>query len=245
MKLSLDMRNMRHNLSWLALFLLLALSTVFIYFGGVTWLRFDNFRSYQTFIDIYVADHWWLSIFLYCLVYFLSVAAALPLTAAMDVLGGYLFGYLGFPLAMACLSFGALIPFWIVRTSAGTALSRRALPFVERVRIGFNRNAFSYLIGLRLVPWAPFAVTSVLAGMLKIRTMTFFLANVIGFLPWGFALNVLGHQMECLLTSDERLSYHIFKSTEFFIIMAVVIAGVMIPKLFKSRQTRTETMTKP
>jgi uncharacterized membrane protein YdjX (TVP38/TMEM64 family) len=122
-----------------------------------------------------------------------GVAVCLPVAAILTALGGAWFGFAGFPLALVGTTAGSIVPFFIGRRIGAPALAKIDAKIVARLRSGFARNALQFLILMRLLPWAPFSVTTIAAGALEMRPKNFLAATALGFVPSGVALNAIGH----------------------------------------------------
>jgi len=94
---------------------------------------------------------------LYILVVALSVPAALPMTVA----GGLFFGpWIGGLAAAIGCTLGGTIVYLVCRTAAGDVLRRTAGARVAQIEDGVRRDAFFYILMLRLLPIMPFSLTT-------------------------------------------------------------------------------------
>ncbi|NBU29119.1 MAG: DedA family protein [Caulobacteraceae bacterium] len=71
-------------------------------------------------------------------------------------------------------------------------LAKRAGSGLARIEAGIAKDAFSYLLVLRLVPAAPFFVVNIAAGLVRIPLATFVLASLIGMAPGSLVYSSLG-----------------------------------------------------
>ncbi|HEX5325746.1 MAG TPA: VTT domain-containing protein, partial [Acetobacteraceae bacterium] len=93
----------------------------------------------------------------YVALYALLVAFSVPEAAVITVAGGLLFGtVVGGTLAVVGSTIGAVILFLVARTAFAEFMARRARGLLDRIRPGLQRDGFSYLLALRLVPAVPF-----------------------------------------------------------------------------------------
>jgi len=99
------------------------------------------------------------------------------------VIGGFLFGlWVGGPLALVGACAGASLVFVLARHGLG-GLTERAGPFVRSLEHGFRRDAFSYLLVLRLIPVCPFVVVNLVPAIVGVPLRSFVLATAIGIVP--------------------------------------------------------------
>lgn len=121
------------------------------------------------------------------------VALSLPGATIMTLAGGFLFGVpLGASLTVIGATLGATALFVIARTAVGNALRARAGPFLGRMAEGFSRNAFNYLLFLRLVPVFPFWAVNLAPALLGMRLLPFVIATIIGIIPGTVVYSAFG-----------------------------------------------------
>jgi len=102
----------------------------------------------------------------------------------LGIAGGLLFGPL---LAVVCIvpgaTVGAILLFLAARSALGGPLRRRAASLLDRVRPGLERDGFSYLLSLRLLPVVPFWLLNLAAALVGMRLAPFVAATAIGIIP--------------------------------------------------------------
>ena len=91
----------------------------------------------------------------FLLIYIISVSFSLPVALPLTLTGGALFGWPAAGLVLIGATAGATVVFIAARTVFADLARRRAGPFIARLEDGFTRNAFSYLLALRLIPAGP------------------------------------------------------------------------------------------
>ncbi|MEM9724655.1 MAG: TVP38/TMEM64 family protein [Pseudomonadota bacterium] len=117
---------------------------------------------------------------LYAAVTALSIPGALWMT----LLGGFLFGaVVATPLIVVGATVGATIIFIVARTSLGETLRATAGPWLKKLEAGFQENAWSYMLILRLVPAAPFFIVNIAPALLGARLGTFVWTTALGIIP--------------------------------------------------------------
>ena len=129
----------------------------------------------------------------YVACYAVVVGLSLPAGGLLTVAGGLLFGtWRGGALAVLAASVGATLLFLLARTTLGASLARRAKPLVERLRPGLERDGFSWLLALRLIPVVPFWLTNLAPALLGMRLRPFVAATLLGIAPATFVLAGVG-----------------------------------------------------
>lgn len=155
---------------------------------SLTWLADQR----EMLLDM-VARHPLKAAALFFVVYVVVVALSIPAASVLTIFAGFLFGWLtGGVIVVAAATVGSCILFAGARTVFGDILRRRAGPFLNRFSEGFSRNAFSYLLVLRLAPVFPFFVVNIAPAFFAVSLRTFALATVVGIIPGTFAYTWLG-----------------------------------------------------
>lgn len=188
---------------WLPLGIMAILIALAYAFGLHRHLSLESLAVHHEDLKEFVADHLLMAISAYALLYILVVALSLPGAAALSIAGGLLFGWtLGAPVTIVAATIGATIVFLIVRTSLGALVAERAGPFVRKLSGGFARDAFNYLLFLRLVPAFPFFVVNAVAGLCGVRVWPFVLATFLGIIPGSFVFSYLGAGFDSVLAAQ-------------------------------------------
>src|SRR5690606_4729994 len=154
---------------WLPLVLLLTATGLAF---GMGWHRLLTFKAvglnYEALSD-FIGAHLVVALLLYVGAYVAVVALSLPGGLVMTVAGGLLFGWeLAAPVTVLSATIGASIIFLVAKTSLGEPLAAKAGPWLGRLRAGFQENALSYLLFLRLVPLFPFFVVNLAPALLGV-----------------------------------------------------------------------------
>jgi uncharacterized membrane protein YdjX (TVP38/TMEM64 family) len=178
---------------WLPLLALVAAMAVVFGMGWHRLLSFEtigrNYADLKAFIDTNLAG----ALALYAIGYVAVVALSLPGGLAMTLTGGLLFGWkIGAAAAVVAATVGAGLLFLIAKTSIGETLAARAGPWLARLREGFQENALSYMLFLRLVPVFPFFIVNLAPALLGVPFSTYILGTFFGIIPGTIAFSVAG-----------------------------------------------------
>ena len=186
---------------------IVAAAAIIIGTGAHRYLSLETLReNYQT-LESFVATRFWLALGLFALGYIAVAALSLPGASLMSILGGFLFGiWVGTGVVVVAATIGATIVFTAARTAFGESLKSRAGGFIHRMEDGFNKNAFSYLLLLRLLPIFPFFIVNVAPAFFNVSTRAFFLATLIGIIPGAFAYVSAGNGLGAVLEAGEDLN---------------------------------------
>lgn len=149
----------------------------------------ENRERLATFVE----DNFLFTLMAYLGIYIAVVVLSLPGAGILSIGGGFLFGWLiSAPTTILAATIGATLLFLAVTTSFGEALREKAGPWVAKLKAGFEKDAFNYLLFLRLVPAFPFWLVNLAPAMLGIKLSTYVSATAIGIIPGSFAFAFVG-----------------------------------------------------
>ncbi len=190
---------------WMPLLILTALITTAYVLGLHKHLSLNALVENRTTLQAFVGKNVLLSIIIYAVIYIFVVALSLPAAGLLTIAGGFVFGWqVSAPVTILAATAGAIIVFQIVKTSLGATIAERAGPFVTKLSGGFAKDAFNYLLFLRLVPAFPFFIVNAVAGICRVDLRTFVSATLIGIVPGTFAFAWLGRGLDSLIESQQR-----------------------------------------
>lgn len=173
--------------------LLLALAALAVWLDLHRLVTLDQLAHNREALRGLVAGSPPLALAAFMAVYTAVVALSLPGGAALTLAGGFLFGWLAAGLAsVLAATAGATLLFLIARSALGEPLAARAGPRLARLRRGFQEDAMSYLLFLRLVPAFPFWLVNLAPALLGVRLSTFVAGTFLGIIPGTFAFAFIG-----------------------------------------------------
>jgi uncharacterized membrane protein YdjX (TVP38/TMEM64 family) len=149
-----------------------------------------------------------LSLGIFVVGYAALTGACLPVALMLSLLGGLIFGpWLGAIAVLLGATGGAIFTYAAARSAFAHALVARAErdPRVGKVVAGFGRNAFRYILTLRLVPFVPFALVNVAAGLAAAPMRAFAAATLAGGAPAALIYANLGAGLGASLSSPDAL----------------------------------------
>ncbi len=180
-------------LRFLPLLVLITGALIFVYFDGASYINLDTLKQQRENLAALV-DKWGLvAPFMYGALYAVVVAFSLPLGAVMTITAGFLFGVVvGTITVVVGATIGATAIFLAIQMGLGKSLASKNEGWVAKMKDGFNRNAFSYLLALRLIPVFPFALVNIVPALLGVSLSVYFLATLLGIIPGSFVYILLG-----------------------------------------------------
>lgn len=155
-------------------------------------LSLEALRESGTELQAFARERPVLCAAIYLAVYVCSVAISLPGALILSLTSGFLFGPLGGALAVTGATGGSTVTYLVFRTAFGDVLRRKPDAFLARMADGLRRDAFNYLLTLRLIPAFPLLAVNVAAGVANIPVRTFVLASALGMIPSSFVYAGIG-----------------------------------------------------
>jgi uncharacterized membrane protein YdjX (TVP38/TMEM64 family) len=133
-------------------------------------------------------------------IYTSVVALSLPAASVLSIFAGFLFGWLhGGLMVLVAATLGATILFLAARSGFGSLLKNKLGAKAEAFAEGFRKDAFGYLLVLRLAPVLPFFLVNIAPAFFNVKTRDYVLATALGILPGTFAFAWLGEGVGSVL----------------------------------------------
>ena len=160
--------------------------------------------------------------------YILLTGLSLPGAVILTLAGGFVFGA-GWATLFINLgaTTGATLAFltarYVLRDAVEQKFGARLGPFQE----GFAKNAFNYLLTLRLIPLFPFFMVNLVSGLTRVSVGIYVAATAIGIIPGSFVYAYAGRQLGTINSLKEIASPNV--------IGAFVLLGLLalVPVLYK------------
>ena len=204
------------------------------------YLSYDQLREHRHLLLDWVSQHALLAPVFYILLYIVVVTFSLPGGAMMTVGGAFLFGTLwGGLYTVVGATIGATLLFLIARTSLGSALKEKAGPWLTKMQDGFNENAMSYLLVLRLIPIFPFWLVNLAPAFLGVRLRTYVVATLIGIVPGTFVFSLVGSGLGSVFDSGESFTLQGVLTGEMIAALVGLALLSLIPVVYKQFKRRS------
>jgi uncharacterized membrane protein YdjX (TVP38/TMEM64 family) len=198
------------------------------------FISFDTLREHRESMITWVAEHWLMAASIYLLCYIAVVAFSLPGGAVMTMTGGFLFGiWAGTALTVVAATIGATLLFLAARTALGDALRARAGPALRRMEAGFQENALSYLLVLRLVPVFPFFLVNLVPAFLGVPLRTYVLGTFFGIIPGSFVYASVGNGLGAIFDRGETPDLGLIFNPEILTPLIGLAVLALLPVAYK------------
>ena len=144
----------------------------------------------------------------------------------MTLIGGAIFNWLALPVVVISATIGATIIFILSKSVLANYFSKKIIKKYKDLEKGFSKNHFFYLLFLRLIPFAPFFVVNILAGIVNMRIISYVFATFIGIIPGTTIYIFTGITFSELFQNSQIPEFNITSSKYFFIILLLSILSL-------------------
>lgn len=228
---------------WLPLLLIFLMLALILSTGLQKYLSFESLKSNRNILLEWTNEHFLLSSLAYVAIYIIAVAVSIPGATFLTLAGGFLFGpFFGSVLVIISATTGATLLYFAVKTSLGDWLSQKATGWISRMRVGFQENAFSYLLFLRIVPIFPFWVINIVPALLGVSAATFIVATFFGIMPGSVVYVLVGNGLSHIFATNQTPNLSIiFDPAVLYPLLALAalsVLPVIYQKFFKNRKGR-------
>ena len=173
-----------------------AVVIAFFWLGGPAYLDLQTVRTHRDMLLQWTLQHRAAALLAAFAVYVATVTFSLPGAAVLSLTAGFLFGrWVGLALTVSAATVGATLVFLGARFLFEDSARARLGRWYAALRKGFQRNAFSYLLFLRLVPLFPFFAVNLAGALGGVPLRTYVAATLIGILPGSFVFVNLGEAL--------------------------------------------------
>ena len=118
---------------------------------------------------------------------------------------------------------------------------KRIRPFVimriivnPNIENGFSRNAFFYLLALRLIPLAPFWVVNIVPAYTQISLYQFLIATFLGIIPGTCIYIAVGQSFNNVLAAGKIPTFEALASLDIILPLTGLGALTLMPIIYKN-----------
>ena len=200
----------------------------FFYFDLGRFLSLDALKENRDYLLSFTETHAAIAAALFILVYVAVTGLSLPGAVILTLAGGFLFGAVwGTLFVNLGATSGATLAFLASRYLLRDWVERKFGKWLGPVQQGFQKNAFSYLMTLRLIPLFPFFVVNLVSGLTRMNVGSYIAATALGIIPGSFVYAYAGRQLGTINSLKDIASPGV--------IGAFVLLGLLalVPSLYK------------
>jgi uncharacterized membrane protein YdjX (TVP38/TMEM64 family) len=222
------------------LLVLVAGLVVFFALGLQRYISFEVLRENREVLLSWVQQKGILAGLLYIVIYAVAVAFSLPGGAVMSIAGGFLFGTIwGSIYILIGATLGATALFIIAKTALGDVLRAKAGPWLQKMEAGFQENALSYLLVLRLVPLFPFFVVNLVPAFLGVSLVTYVLGTFFGTIPGVVVFASVGAGLGSIFDAGEAFNASDILTPQILMALMGLAVLALIPVVYKKIKARS------
>jgi len=200
----------------------------FFYFDLGRFLSLTALKDNRDSLLAFTEANFAAAVGIFIIAYAIATGLSLPGAVILTLAGGFLFGAVFATLFVNIgATTGATLAFltarYLLRDTVEQKFGKWLGPFQE----GFAKNAFSYLLTLRLIPLFPFFVVNLVSGLTRVNVGTYVAATAIGIIPGSFVYAYAGRQLGTINSLKEIASPNV--------VGAFVLLGLLalVPVVYK------------
>lgn len=201
---------------------------VFFYFDLDRFLSLDALKANRDQLLAFTEANYVLAVALFIVVYIAVTGLSLPGAVILTLAGGFLFGSVfGTLFVNIGATTGATLAFLAARYLLRDWVEQKFGSRLGPIQTGFSKNAFNYLMTLRLIPLFPFFLVNMVSGLTRVSLGTYVTATAIGIIPGSFVFAYAGRQLGSINSLREIASPNV--------LLAFTLLGLlaMVPIFYK------------
>ncbi|MBX3304921.1 MAG: TVP38/TMEM64 family protein [Nitrospira sp.] len=205
----------------------------FFYFDLGRFLSLNALKENRDHLLAFTDANYLAAVGIFIVAYAIVTGLSLPGAVILTLAGGFAFGAaLGTVFVNLGATTGATVAFltsrYLLRDTVERKFGKSLRPFQE----GFAKNAFSYLLTLRLIPLFPFFVVNLVSGLTRVSAGTYIGATALGIIPGSFVYAYAGRQLGTMHSLKDIASPNV--------IGAFVLLGLLalVPVVYKQFATK-------
>lgn len=200
----------------------------FFYFDLGRFLSLTALKENRDSLLVFTDANFPIAVGIFIVTYMIVTGLSLPGAVILTLAGGFLFGAVWATLFVNIgATTGATLAFLTARYLLKDAVEQKFGKWLGPVQEGFAKNAFSYLVTLRLIPLFPFFVVNLVSGLTRVNVGTYVVATAMGIIPGSFVYAYAGRQLGTINSLKEIASPNV--------VGAFVLLGLLalVPVVYK------------
>jgi uncharacterized membrane protein YdjX (TVP38/TMEM64 family) len=203
---------------------------LFLYFDLGRFLSLEALKANRDQLLAFTEANYTAAVVLFIVLYVAVTGLSLPGAVILTLAGGFVFG----TLPATCFvnvgaTTGATLAFLAARYVLRDWVEHKFGRWLEPLQQGFAKNAFNYLMTLRLIPLFPFFVVNLVSGLTRMNVGTYVAATALGIIPGSFVYAYAGRQLGTINSLKEIASPPVLGA--FFLLGALALTPILYKKL--------------
>lgn len=219
------------NLSKIAIVIGIALAIgAFFYFDLGQFLSLTALKDNRDGLLAFTEANFPAAVGIFIVTYTLVAGLSLPGAVILTLAGGFLFGAV-FATVFVNIgaTTGATVAFLTARYVLRDTVEQKFGTWLSPFQEGFAKNAFHYLLTLRLIPLFPFFVVNLVSGLTRVSLGTYIAATAIGIIPGSFVYAYAGRQLGTINSLKEIASPNVIGA---FLLLGLL---ALVPVVYKKK----------
>lgn len=205
----------------------------FFYFDLGRFLSLAALKDNRDHLLAFTEANYVTAVGIFIVAYAIVTGLSLPGAVILTLAGGFAFGaVLGTLFVNLGATTGATLAFltarYLLRDTVERKFGKSLRPFHE----GFAKNAFSYLLTLRLIPLFPFFVVNLVSGLTRVSAGTYIGATALGIIPGSFVYAYAGRQLGTMNSLKEIASPNVIGA---FVLLGLLALVPVVYKRFAAK----------
>jgi uncharacterized membrane protein YdjX (TVP38/TMEM64 family) len=206
---------------------------LFVYLDLGRFLSLEALKANRDQLLAFTEANYSAAVSLFILLYIAVTGLSLPGAVILTLAGGFVFGSVPATLYVNIgATTGATLAFLAARYVLKDWVEDRFGKWLEPLQQGFAKNAFSYLLTLRLIPLFPFFVVNLVSGLTRVSLGTYVAATALGIIPGSFVYAYAGRQLGTINSLKEIASPHVLGA--FTLLGVLALAPILYKRLSAS-----------
>ena len=202
----------------------------FFFFDLGRFLSLQALKANRDDLLAFTEAHYVAAVVLFILLYIAVTGLSLPGAVILTLAGGFLFGSLPATLFVNVgATTGATLAFLAARYVLRDWVEQKFGKWLEPLQQGFAKNAFNYLMTLRLIPLFPFFVVNLVSGLTRMSVGTYVAATALGIIPGSFVYAYAGRQLGAINSLKEIASPQVI--TAFLLLGALALVPIVYKRV--------------
>jgi len=193
------------------------------------YLSLESLKANRDRLLEFTEQHYAAAVLLFIFSYSLFVATNIPGAVFFTLTGGLLFGaVLATVYVNMAATSGSVLAFLASRYLLHDWVERKFGVWLGPLQEGFKKNAFNYLLTIRLIPVFPFFIVNLLCGLTRMSLGAFVAATAIGIVPGTFVYAYAGQQLGRINSLQEIATPRV--------LLAFTLLGILalVPLLYRT-----------
>lgn len=205
-------------------------------------LTFETLRAHRDNLIAWRDAHYAATALSFVAIYIVVVAFSLPGALFVSLTGGFLFGtVVGTGLNVSGATLGATAIFLAARYGLGDWLSDKVSDAGGRwakIKDGIDRNQWSMLFLIRLVPVVPFFVANLLPALLNVPLHRYVISTFFGIMPGALVFTSVGAGLGEVFATDGTPDLGLLFEPHVLLPILGLCALAALPLLFRAMTGR-------